>query len=129
MLVGIWLVLVGMLVYSYVSGLIFLVKEVSVYEMMLLINCEDVVVLDICLVNDYKVGYVIGVCQIKFEELCECNFSKFEKYKDIFIIVVCVMGNSVCSVVVVMIKVGFVKVNVLCGGMNVWIQVGLFVVK
>lgn len=118
-----------MLIYSYVSGLIFFVKEVSVYEMILLINCEDVVVFDICFVNDFKVGYIIGVWQIKLEEVCEKNFSKFEKYKDMFIIVVCVMGNSVCGVVVVMMKDGFSKVNVLKGGMNVWFQVGLFVVK
>ena len=82
MLAGIWLALVGMLVYSYVSGLISPVKEVSVHEMTLLINREDAVVLDTRSANDYKAGHVTGARQIKPEELRERNFSKLEKHKD-----------------------------------------------
>ena len=82
MLAGIWLALVGMLVYSYVSGLISPVKEVSVHEMTLLINREDAVVLDTRSANDYKAGHVTGARQIKPEELRERNFSKLEKHKE-----------------------------------------------
>ncbi len=129
MLAGIWLALVGMLVYSYVSGLISPVKEVSVHEMTLLINREDAVVLDTRSANDYKAGHVTSARQIKPEELRERNFSKLEKHKDTPIIVVCAMGNSARSVAAAMTKAGFAKVNVLRGGMNAWTQAGLPVAK
>ncbi|MFS1701518.1 rhodanese-like domain-containing protein [Aestuariibacter sp. GS-14] len=129
MLAGIWLALVGMLVFSYISGLISPVKEVSVHEMTLLINREDAVVLDTRSANDYKAGHVTSARQIKAEELRERNFSKLEKYKDTPIIVVCAMGNSARGVAAAMTKAGFTKVNVLRGGMNAWLQAGLPVAK
>jgi|TARA_B100000676_G_scaffold82930_1_gene83015 rhodanese-related sulfurtransferase len=128
-LAGIWLALVIMLIYSYVSGLISSVKEVSVHEMTLLINREDAVVLDTRPANDFKAGHITGARQIKPEEVREKNFSKLEKYKDTPIIVVCAMGNSARGVAAAMTKDGFSKVNILKGGMNAWSQAGLPVAK
>lgn len=129
LLAGIWLALVVMLIYSYVSGWISPVKEVSVHEMTLLINREDAVVLDTRSANDFKAGHITGARQIKAEELREKNFGKLEKYKDTPIIIVCAMGNSARAVAASMNKQGYTKVNVLKGGMNAWQQAGLPVAK
>lgn len=129
LLAGIWLALVGMLIYSFVSGLISPVKEVSVQEMTLLINREDAVVLDTRAANDFKAGHITGARQLKPEEVREKNFDKLEKLKDTPIIVVCAMGNSARGIAAAMLKNGFSKVSVLKGGMNAWTQAGLPVTK
>jgi len=129
LLAGIWLALVVMIIYSYVSGFISPVKEVSVHEMTMLINREDAIVLDTRSANDFKTGHITGAKQIKPEELRERNFSNLEKHKDTPIIVVCAMGNSARAIASAMLKTGFAKVNVLKGGMNAWTQAGLPVAK
>lgn len=129
LLAGIWVAIVLMLVYSYISGFISPVKEVSVHEMTLLINRENALVLDTRAANDFKAGHITGARQIKPDELRERNFVKLEKHKDTPIIVVCAMGNSARAVAAAMLKAGYSKVNVLKGGMNAWNQAGLPVAK
>ncbi len=122
---GIWLALVAMLVYSFVSTWTSKVKEVNTHEMTHLINKEDAVVLDTRQAKDFKAGRIINAQQLKPEEIREKNFSKLEKFKDTPIIVVCAMGNSARGVASSMTKNGFNKVFVLKGGMNAWQSAGL----
>ncbi len=125
LLSGIWLALVAMLVYSFISGWTSKVKEVNTHEMTQLINKEDAIVLDTRQAKDFKAGRIINAHQIKPEEIREKNFSKLEKFKDTPIIVVCAMGNSARGVASSMTQNGFNKVFVLKGGMNAWQSAGL----
>ncbi len=117
---GIWMALVIMLVYSFVSPLLSKAKRVDNHQATLLMNKEDAIVLDIRSQKDFKAGHIIGSKQIKPEEVREGNFSKLEKYKDKPIIVVCAMGNLAAGTANKMVKQGFTKVNVLSGGINSW---------
>lgn len=117
---GIWMALVIMLVYSFVSPLLSKAKRVDNHQATLLINKEDAIVLDIRSQKDFKAGHIIGSKQIKPEEVREGNFSKLEKDKDKPIIVVCAMGNLAAATANKMVKQGFTNVNVLSGGINSW---------
>jgi len=120
LLTGIWVALVVMLVYSFISPLLSKTKRVNNHEATLLINKEDAIVLDIRAAKDYKTGHIIDSKQLKPEEVREGNFSKLEKHKDQPIIVVCAMGNLAAGTATKMAKAGFSKVYVLSGGINAW---------
>ncbi|GGW79103.1 rhodanese-like domain-containing protein [Alteromonas halophila] len=119
-LAGIWLALVAMLIYSYISTWTSSVKEVNTHEATLLINKQDATVLDIRPVKDFRAGHIINARQIKPEEIREKNFKKLENLKDKPIIVICAMGNSARATATAMAKDGFSDVRILKGGMNAW---------
>ncbi|MEW9797403.1 rhodanese-like domain-containing protein [Alteromonas sp. CYL-A6] len=129
LLAGIWVALVVMLVYSYISGLTSPVKEVGTHEATLLMNKQDAVVLDTRQVKEFRAGHILGARQLKPEELREGNFAKLENQKDKPIIVVCAMGNSARGTAASLSKAGFADVRVLKGGMNAWQGAGLPVSK
>jgi rhodanese-related sulfurtransferase len=120
LLSGLWVALVVMLVYSYVSPLLSKTKSVKNHQATLLINKEDAIVLDIRAAKDFKAGHIIDSRQLKPEEIREANFAKLEKFKDRPIIVVCGRGNLASSTAAKMVKAGFNHVFVLSGGMNAW---------
>ena len=128
-LAGVWVALVAMLIFSYVSGLTSSVKELSTHEATLLINKEDAVIFDTRPAKDFKTGHILGARQIKPEELREKNFKKLENSKDKPIIVVCAMGNQARGTASAMQKDGFANVNILKGGMNAWQSASLPVSK
>ena len=59
-LAGIWVALVALLVYSFVSGLTSSVKEVNTHELTLLMNKQDAVVLDARTPKEFKAGHILG---------------------------------------------------------------------
>ncbi len=122
---GIWVALVVMLIYSFVSPAISGTKRVDNHQATLLINKEDAVVLDIRPPKDFKTGHIIDSRQLKAEEIRAGNFSKLEKHKEQPIIVVCAMGNLAAGTASKMAKQGFSNVNVLSGGINAWQGAGL----
>ena len=128
-LAGIWIALVGMLIFSYISAWTSSVKEVSTHEATLLMNKSDAVVLDTRAAKEFKAGHILGARQIKPEELREKNFKKLENSKDKPIIVVCAMGNQARGTANAMLKDGFANVSVLKGGMNAWQSASLPVSK
>ncbi|AXR05227.1 rhodanese-like domain-containing protein [Salinimonas sediminis] len=128
-LAGIWVALVALLVYSFVSGLTSSVKEVNTHELTLLMNKQDAVVLDARTPKEFKAGHILGARQIKPEELKSRDFKKLENQKDKPIIVVCAMGTSARSVASAMAKAGFSDVKMLKGGMNAWQSANLPVAK
>ena len=128
-LAGIWVALVALLVYSFVSGLTSSVKEVNTHELTLLMNKQDAVVLDARTPKEFKAGHILGARQIKPEELKSRDFKKLENQKDKPIIVVCAMGTSARSVASAMAKAGFSDVKMLKGGMNAWQSANLHVAK
>ena len=128
-LAGVWVALVAMLIFSYVSSLTSSIKEVSTHDATLMINKEDAVVLDIRAQKEFKAGHILGARQIKPEALRETNFNTLENSKDKPIIVVCVMGNQARGTANAMSKAGFSKVSVLKGGMNAWQSASLPISK
>jgi rhodanese-related sulfurtransferase len=126
---GVWIALVVLLVYSFISPMMSKTKRLDNHQATLLMNKEDAVVLDIRPAKDFKAGHIIGSKQIKAEEVKEGNFVKLEKYKEHPIIVVCAMGNLASGTANKMVKQGFTNVNVLTGGMNAWQGAGLPVTK
>lgn len=128
-LAGVWVALVAMLVFSYVSSLTSSTKELNTHEATLMMNKEDAVVVDIRAAKEYKAGHILGARQLKPEALREKNFSVLENSKDKPIILVCAMGNQARSTANAMTKAGFANVNVLKGGMNAWQSASLPISK
>ena len=128
-LAGVWVALVAMLIFSYVSSLTSSIKEVSTHDATLMINKEDAVVLDIRAQKEFKAGHILGARQIKPEALREKNFNTLENSKDKPFIVVCAMGNQARGTANAMSKAGFSKVSVLKGGMNAWQSASLPISK
>ena len=128
-LAGVWVALVAMLIFSYVSSLTSSIKEVSTHDATLMINKEDAVVLDIRAQKEFKAGHILGARQIKPEALREKIFNTLENSKDKPIIVVCAMGNQARGTANAMSKAGFSKVSVLKGGMNAWQSASLPISK
>lgn len=128
-LAGVWVALVAMLVFSYVSSLTSSTKELNTHEATLMMNKEDAVVVDIRAAKEYKAGHILGARQLKPEALREKNFSVLENSKDKPIILVCAMGNQARSTANAMAKAGFANVNVLKGGMNAWQSASLPISK
>ncbi|MFC4700921.1 rhodanese-like domain-containing protein [Glaciecola siphonariae] len=126
---AIWVALVVILAYSFISPLLSKTKRVDNHGATLLINKKDAVLLDIRPQKDFKAGHIVGARQIKPEEVREGNFTKLEKFKNTPIIVVCAMGNLASGTANKMAKQGFTDVNVLSGGMNAWQSAGLPVEK
>jgi len=120
LLTGLWVGLVVMLIYSFVSPMLSKTKRVNNHQATLLINKEDAIVLDIRAPKDFKAGHIIGAKQLKPEEIREGNFAKLEKNKEQPIIVVCAMGNTATGTATKMAKAGFSNVYVLSGGMGAW---------
>jgi len=128
-LAGIWVALVAMLIFSYITVWTSSVKEVSTHEATLLMNKQDAVILDTRVAKDFKAGHILGARQIKPEELREKDFSKLENSKDKPIIVVCAMGNQARGTASALAKAGFESVSVLKGGMNAWQSASLPISK
>ena len=128
-LAGIWVALVAMLIFSYISAWTSSVKELSTHEATLLINKNDAIVLDTRPAKEFNAGHILGARQIKPEEVREKNFKKLENSKDKPIIVVCAMGNQARGTANAMLKDGFANVSVLKGGMNAWQSASLPVSK
>lgn len=128
-LAGIWVALVGMLIFSYVTVWTSSANEVNTHEATLLMNKSDAVVLDIRAAKEFKTGHILGAKQLKPEELRDKNFAKLENSKDKPIILVCAMGSQARGAASAMSKAGFANVNVLKGGMNAWQSASLPISK
>ncbi|MCV2884404.1 rhodanese-like domain-containing protein [Aestuariibacter sp. AA17] len=128
-LAGLWMGLFVMLVYSYISGALSPVKEVSTRDATMLMNKEDAIVVDIRPQADFRKGHIIGAKNLKQEQINKAEFSTLEKNKDKPIIVVCAMGMSAKRTASQMLKAGFTKVSVLKGGMSTWQGENLPVIK
>lgn len=128
-LAGVWVALVVVLIYSFISGFTSPVKEVGTHELTQLVNKKDAVILDTRSAKEFKAGHILGARQIKPEELKQRDFKKLENQKDKPIIVVCAMGSSGRAIAGAMAKAGFSEVKVLKGGMNAWQNASLPLAK
>lgn len=99
-----------------------------VVEVMQFINCCNVVVIDLCVVFDFVVGYLLLVCQVVVGEI-GVKIVQVVKNKSILVLFVCQNGQQLQKVVCEVEVVGYVEVYVFEGGVVVWQQVGMLVVK
>jgi len=129
LLSGIWIVLVLLLVYSFVSEILSPIKQLNTHEATLLMNKEDAILLDIRAAKEFKTGHIAGARQLKAEEVTKGDFKRLEKDKSKPIIVACAMGASAKKTAVQMTKAGFERVTVLKGGMGAWQQANLPLTK
>lgn len=122
---GIWLALIILILYTYVSGALSPVKALNTHETTLKINKEDAVLLDIRKPEEFKKSHIVGARQIKSSELESNDFSKLEKHKSQPIIVVCAMGMSAKKTATALLKAGFTEASILEGGMSAWTSANL----
>jgi hypothetical protein len=74
-----WVVIVGLIIYSYVGAALSPIKELSTHEATLLMNREDAIVLDTRATNEFKAGHILGSKQIKAHYCSMRNGSNSEK--------------------------------------------------
>ncbi|MGS2721821.1 rhodanese-like domain-containing protein [Paraglaciecola aestuariivivens] len=117
---GLFVALLGALIYSTVASQLSSLKELNTHETTLLINKENAVVVDIRPAAEFKKGHILGSKQIKTEAVNKGDFSSLEKYKDKPIIVVCAMGMTSKRAASQMQKAGFENVSILKGGIGAW---------
>lgn len=96
--------------------------------LILLMNCENFLLVDIFLCDSYEKGYIFGVKYVLMSQF-DLESKDLVKVKDLLVVVICCVGQIVQGVVQCLVKVGFQKVYFFGGGMGVWIQVQLLVVK
>lgn len=125
----VWVVIIVLIIYSYVSGAFSPIKALSTHDATLKINKEDAVILDIRDTKAFNAGHILDAKQLKPEAIRNKQFGSLEKYKGKPIIVVCAMGNTSRTTATEMHKQGFSQVSILQGGMSSWESAGLPVSK
>ncbi len=94
-------------------------NKVSPFELTLLINHENALVVDIRNEEIYKKGHIVGSISCPGSEI-DNHFKKLKKYQNNKIIVVDADGYGTKPVVDKLIKQGFEKVSALNGGIAAW---------
>lgn len=94
-------------------------NKVSPFELTLLINHENAVVIDIRNQETYSKGHIAGSISCPAPEL-EQHLKKLKKHQKNKIIVVDTDGQGTKSVVNQLIKQGFEQVTALQGGIAAW---------
>lgn len=94
-------------------------NKVSPFELTLLINHENAVVIDIRNLESYSKGHIAGSISCPAAELEE-HIKKLKKHQKNKMIVVDANGQGTKSVVDKLIKQGFENVTALQGGIAAW---------
>jgi len=93
--------------------------SVSPQQATVMANGEDVLLLDIRAVADYKAGHVIGAKNIPFADITK-RMSELEKYRDKPIIIICKTGQTASGAANVLKKAEYSNVQRMAGGMAEW---------
>ncbi|CAM3784027.1 rhodanese-like domain-containing protein [Rheinheimera salexigens] len=124
-----WLVIAGLLIFSWVKQRISSVAQVTPTELTLQVNRHDAVVVDIRAEADYAKGHITAAKHLTAADIAAEKLAGLENKKDAPIIVVCQAGASSQKVAANLAKQGFTKVSVLQGGMGSWTSANLPIVK
>lgn len=125
----VWVITFCMLIYSWISTAISVVKTLSPQQATLRVNKENAIFVDIRNRGDFEKGHIAGAKNVTAEKIKGNDFAGLEKEKNTPIIVVCAAGVTASSIASLIAKAGFTDVNVLSGGMNAWAAAGLPTVK
>lgn len=126
-----FVVLVGLIVVIIVIEICCLFwgfKGIKFVELIQLINVGGMVVVDLLVSGDFEKGYIVGSCNVQVSVFGLEN-KLVVNVKQLLVVLVCCSGNVLEIVVKVLKKVGFEKVYVFDGGIFVWQQVELLLVK
>ncbi len=116
----VWVILLGMLIYSFGRHFLSSVKEVSSQQLSLVVNKQDGVVVDVRGQEKFGKGHIPGALNAPMSQVKEKNFSHIEKFKDNPIILVCEDGQESRNAGRIMQQQGFSKVSTLKGGLVEW---------
>jgi rhodanese-related sulfurtransferase len=93
-----------------------------------LINREKAVVVDVCEVDEFAAGHVMGAKNVPFSEL-EAKLPGLVKNKALPVILVCQSGARSNRAVAVAKKLGYEQAQSLAGGLGAWRAASLPVEK
>lgn len=125
LLSGAWIVLAGMLIYSFIGARMRGFKLVSPHELTMLVNRDDATVVDIRATDTFRKGHITGAKNIVASKITESNRSELEKLAGKPIIVVCEAGMTANKACATLKQLGLEQVYSLRGGMNEWRQANL----
>lgn len=114
-----WLVVFGMLVYSFIGARLRGFNNINPTLATQLINREDAVILDVREDNEYRDGHIVNSVHIPMSYLSD-RLKELEKHKGKPIIVGCRSGQRSAHACSVLKKNGFATVYNLSGGIMAW---------
>lgn len=123
-----FVVLLGMLGYSFIAPRFRSFGSTHTAEAVRLINHENAVVLDVREENEFYNGHIVNSIHIPLGFLKD-RLKEVEKYKDKPIIVSCRSGQRSATACTLLKKNGFAKVFNLSGGVTAWQSDNLPLVK
>lgn len=116
---GAWVVVAGMIIYSYFGSRLRGFASVNPAMATQLINREDAVILDVREDNEYRDGHIVNSLHIPVGYLKD-RFKELEKHKDKPIIVGCRSGQRSSQACAILKKEGFNNIYNLSGGIMAW---------
>jgi len=116
---GAWIVVAGMIIYSFIGGRLRGFSSINPAGATQLINREDAIILDVREDNEYRDGHIINSVHIPVAYLNE-RLKELEKYKGKPIIVGCRSGQRSSHACTILKKQGFDSVYNLSGGIMAW---------
>lgn len=123
-----WLMVFGMLIYSFIGAKLKGYNTVNPAGATLLINREDAVVVDVREENEFLNGHIINSVHIPMSYLND-RIAELDKHKDKPLIVSCRSGQRSGQVCTMLKKRGFENVYNLSGGIMAWQNDNLPVTK
>ena len=120
-----WVVLFGMLIYSFFSAKMRGFALVNAQEVVQLINREDAVVIDVRSIDAFRRGHVAGAKNLQISKIEQNPKTALEKHSSHPIILVCETGAASLKAAALLHKSGVKSVCALRGGMNEWLQANL----
>lgn len=122
---SLWLALIIILLFIFINEWLNQkkrAKELSPSAAVLQMNHEDAVVLDIRDAEAYRKGHIIDAQRVSVDDLTN---SKYDKYKNKPIILVCARGLQSPALAAKLRAKGFHHIMVLHGGIAAWQAAGL----
>lgn len=115
-----WVVIAGLVVYSFMQSKLAGVKTATTQEAITLINKRNAVVVDIRSSEDYKKGHIVNAKNITVSQINDAKFGGIEAHKELPVILVCDSGHRSSGAAAKLSKAGFTEVYSLVAGMDGW---------
>ncbi len=130
---NLWLILIaalsgGMLIWPTLAKLVSGALEISVQQMVQLINRNEAVVLDVREPAEFSAGHIARARSVPLGKLAE-RIGELEKFKNRTLVVCCASGHRSSAACALLKKSGFTQVAQLKGGFAAWQQAGMPVDK
>ncbi|MDU0810112.1 MAG: rhodanese-like domain-containing protein [Burkholderia sp.] len=128
----------ALLVVLIVSGILLVVEQINLYrrsrfslsitEATQLINRRDAIVIDVRSLADFMTGHLPFSHQINIGEIRE-KITKIVKNKSAAVLIVCQNGQQSQKAVRIVWEIGYVEAYILDGGVIMWQQEGMPIIK